>query len=214
MSLATQAKILRVLEERSFERVGGSRSVEVDVRIIAATNKDLDEEIAEGRFREDLFFRLNVFPFLLPPLRLRRDDIPPLVNDFVREFGTQYSKPKLKFSPKALQAMVSYSWPGNVRELKNVVERVVILVEGDTIDLELIPASVREPKPGPKDSSTAISIIDYRHAKEQFEKDFFLDRLSDNDWNISRTSRQVGLERSNLHRKIKQLGLRDPEKGA
>ncbi len=214
MSLATQAKILRVLEEKSFERVGGDRSVEVDVRIIAATNKNLDEEITEGRFREDLFFRLNVFPFLLPPLRERRDDIPPLVEDYVREFGTQYSKPKLRFSPKALQAMVSYSWPGNVRELKNVVERVVILAAGDTVDLELIPASVREPKPGPKDSSTAKSIIDYRHAKEQFEKDFFLDRLSDNDWNISRTSRQVGLERSNLHRKIKQLGLRDPGKGA
>ncbi len=214
MSLATQAKILRVLEEKSFERVGGTRSVEVDVRIIAATNKNLEEEIATGRFREDLFFRLNVFPFLLPPLRERRDDIPPLVENYVQEFGTQYSKPELRFSPKALRAMVSYFWPGNVRELKNVVERVAILAEGDTVDLELIPVSVREPKPGPKDSSTAKSIVDYRLAKEQFERDFFLDRLSDNDWNISRTSQQVGLERSNLHRKIKQLGLRDSEKGA
>ncbi|MFV1957725.1 MAG: sigma-54-dependent transcriptional regulator [bacterium] len=214
MSLATQAKILRVLEEKSFERVGGTRSVEVDVRIIAATNKNLEEEIATGRFREDLFFRLNVFPFLLPPLRERRDDIPPLVENYVQEFGTQYSKPELRFSPKALRAMVSYFWPGNVRELKNVVERVAILAEGDTVDLELIPVSVREPKPGPKDSSTAKSIVDYRRAKRQFERDFFLDRLSDNDWNISRTSQQVGLERSNLHRKIKQLGLRDSEKGA
>ncbi len=214
MSLATQAKILRVLEEKSFERVGGNRSVEVDVRIIAATNKNLEEEIASGRFREDLFFRLNVFPFLLPPLRERRDDIPPLVENYVQELGTQYSKPELRFSPKALQAMVSYFWPGNVRELKNVVERVVILAKGDTVDLELIPVSVREPKPGPKDSSTGKNIVDYRLAKEQFERDFFLDRLFDNDWNISRTSQQVGLERSNLHRKIKQLGLRDSEKGA
>ncbi len=213
MSLATQAKILRVLEEKSFERVGGNRPIEVDVRIIAATNKDLEEEISRGSFREDLFFRLNVFPFVLPPLRDRRDDINLLVENYVDEFGGQYSKPGLRFTVEALGAMVSYNWPGNVRELKNVVERMVILADGKTVDLNLIPASLLESGKNKRDSSGVEIPLDYRRAKEEFEKEFFTVRLSKNKWNVSRTSQEVGLERSNLHRKIKQLGLRGPEKG-
>lgn len=213
MSLATQAKILRVLEEKSFERIGGNRPIDVDVRIIAATNKDLEEEISSGSFREDLFFRLNVFPFLLPPLRDRRDDIPLLVENYVKEFGAQYSKPGLRFTADALEAMCSYSWPGNVRELKNIVERMVILAEEVTLGLNLIPASLQEGGSRKRGGSGEENIVDYRKAKEEFEREFFSLRLAENGWNVSRTSQEVGLERSNLHRKIKQLGLRDRGKG-
>ncbi|MDF1535564.1 MAG: sigma-54 dependent transcriptional regulator [bacterium] len=211
MSLATQAKILRVLEERVFQRVGGNRDIAVDVRVVAATNKDLSEEIASGAFREDLFFRLNVFPFHLPPLRERREDILLLLDRFLGEYGRLYGKPDLTFSPEAEASLVGYQWPGNVRELRNVVERLAIIAPDKIIDRELIPPSVRERQedgPAGHGDDPAASEADYRLARERFERSFFSRRLEENDWNISRTAETVGLERSNLHRKMKQLGIK------
>ena len=209
MSLATQAKILRVLEEKAFQRVGGNRDISVDVRVIAATNKDLKRGIERGEFREDLFFRLNVFPFHLPPLRERREDIPQLLTRFLAEYGQIYGKPELVFSKEAEQALIQYSWPGNVRELRNVAERLAIISPRDVIDLEMVPVSIRDEESGSTGESDSLDEeMDYRKAREGFERDFFTRRLKENEWNISRTSEIVGLERSNLHRKMKQLGIR------
>ncbi len=211
MSLATQAKILRVLEERVFQRVGGNRDIAVDVRVVAATNKELAAEIASGSFRDDLFFRLNVFPFHIPPLRERREDIPMLLDRFLGEYGPLYGKSDLTFSPEAEASLVGYQWPGNVRELRNMVERLAIIAPDKTIDIELIPPSIRDrqgPGPaGPGDDPIA-SETDYRLARERFERSFFTRRLEENGWNISRTAEIVGLERSNLHRKMKQLSIK------
>jgi two-component system, NtrC family, nitrogen regulation response regulator NtrX len=212
MSLSTQAKILRVLEEKSFERVGGNTRIEVDVRIIAATNKDLAAEMRESRFREDLFFRLNVFHFHIPPLRERREDIPALVSRFLAEFGRTYGKSGITLADDALAALIAARWPGNVRELRNVVERMVILAKGE-IGLALVPAGA---PPAAEDAAQALLVdpdLDYRGAKEAFERLYFGARLSRSGWNISRTAEEVGLERSNLHRKVKQLGIRVPRGG-
>jgi two-component system nitrogen regulation response regulator NtrX len=209
MSLATQAKILRVLEEKAFQRVGGNRDISVDVRVIAATNKDLKTGIARGEFREDLFFRLNVFPFHLPPLRERREDIPQLLTRFLSEYGSIYGKPDLVFSPEAERTLVEYSWPGNVRELRNVAERLAIISSQEVIDLGMVPSSITDERSGPTGvNDTAAQETDYRKAREIFERVFFTRRLEENEWNISKTSDAVGLERSNLHRKMKQLGIR------
>ena len=209
MSLATQAKILRVLEEKVFQRVGGNRDISVDVRVIAATNKDLKAGIARGDFREDLFFRLNVFPFHIPPLRERREDIPELLGRFLVEFGQIYGKQDLELSSDAENLLVQYNWPGNVRELRNVVERLAIISTRPVIDPGMIPSTITDD--GSDTGGTADGAAqetDYRKARETFEKDFFTRRLEENEWNISRTSEAVGLERSNLHRKLKQLGIR------
>jgi len=212
MSLATQAKILRVLEGRVFQRVGGNRDITVDVRVIAATNKDLPKEISSGRFREDLFFRLNVFPFHLPPLRERRDDILPLLERFLSEFGALYGKNDLILGPEATAAMVNYPWPGNVRELRNVVERLVIITQDREISEANIPSTVKTEGQRTSDfSAVEGEETDYRRAKEIFEREFFTRRLEGNDWNISKTAEEVGLERSNLHRKIKYLGISKEE---
>lgn len=213
MSLATQAKILRVLEEKTFQRVGGNRDISVDVRVVAATNKDLKTGIERGEFREDLFFRLNVFPFHLPPLRERREDIPKMLTRFLSEYGQIYGKPDLVFSPEAERALVEYAWPGNVRELRNVAERLAIISAREVIDLGMVPSSITDG--GSRQAGAADSTVeetDYRKAREMFERGFFTRRLDENEWNISRTSDAVGLERSNLHRKMKQLGIRHPEK--
>jgi two-component system nitrogen regulation response regulator NtrX len=216
MSFATQAKILRVLEERVFQRVGGNRDVAVDVRVVAATNKELTVEIGSGNFREDLFFRLNVFPFHLPPLRERKEDIPSLLTRFLEEYGQLYGKPDLAFDAKAEASLVGYRWPGNVRELRNVVERLAIIAPDKAIGLEIIPSTVKDGQTertdglygGSPGGDTAVSESDYRLARERFERIFFTSQLEENDWNISRTAETVGLERSNLHRKMKQLGIK------
>ena len=209
MSLATQAKILRVLEEKAFQRVGGNRDISVDVRVVAATNKDLKKGIERGEFREDLFFRLNVFPFHLPPLRERREDIPQLLTRFLSEYGQIYGKPDLVFSPEAERALVGYAWPGNVRELRNLAERLAIISSREVIDLGMVPPSITDERSGPTGvDDTAAQETDYRKAREIFERVFFTRRLEENEWNISKTSDAVGLERSNLHRKMKQLGIR------
>ena len=214
MSLKTQAKILRILQEQTFERVGGNRTIEVDVRVIAATNKDLEEEIKKGTFREDLYFRLNVLPFVVPPLRERREDIAMLTRHFLSYFCSKESRETKNLSAQALLSLVNYDWPGNVRELKNLIERLVIMTPEQQIELADLPLPFV--KLGTRHDDQRIDgsgpLPDsYREAKELFEKRFLLEKLQKNNWNISRTAEEIGLERSNLHRKIKAYGLEQGE---
>lgn len=208
MSLKTQAKVLRILQERKFERVGGSRTIEVDVRVIAATNKNLPEEIGKGMFREDLFYRLNVLPFHVPALRQRTGDIPVLVQYFLDFFCGKEGRAIKTVSPEAIEILTEYPWPGNVRELKNIIERLVIMTPDLLITEKHLPISIRttmKPPAGrPAFPSTEAT---YRIAKEEFEKEFILQKLEENDWNISRTAEAIEIERSNLHRKIKSFGI-------
>ncbi|AMV73003.1 sigma-54 dependent transcriptional regulator [Desulfuromonas carbonis] len=209
MSLKTQAKVLRILQEHKFERVGGSRTIEVDVRVIAATNKDLEEEIAAGRFREDLFYRLNVIPFHVQPLRERREDIPLLANYFLEFFCSKESREKKTLSTEAQEALAAYPWPGNVRELKNIIERLAIMTPERSIDLRHLPRSITSHQ-APRPASGLSGLADnatFREAKEEFEKEYLLQKLEENEWNISRTAEAIDLERSNLHRKIKSFGI-------
>jgi len=203
MSLTTQAKVLRVLETQEFQRVGGSRKIKVDVRIIAATNKDLEEEIQKSNFREDLFYRLNVIPIEVPPLRERKDDIPLLVEHFLQMFATQYGQKPKKVSKSTLRSLVEYDWPGNVRELKNAIERFVIMIPSDLIDIKEF-----HPARGMKSDYSSFRTL--REAREQFEKDFIMKKLQENSWNVSKTAEELEIERSNLHRKIKALGIETP----
>jgi two-component system nitrogen regulation response regulator NtrX len=203
MSLATQAKLLRVLETQEFQRVGGSKKIKVDVRIIAATNKNLEDEIKKMNFREDLFFRLNVIPIYVPSLRERKDDIPLLVEYFLNIFAQQYGQKIKKISKATLEALISYDWPGNVRELKNTIERFVIMNPSDVIDIKEIPSF----KGGKSDYSSFKTL---REAREQFEKDFIIKRLQENNFNVSKTAEELEIERSNLHRKMKSLGIETP----
>ena len=225
MSLKTQAKILRILQEQKFERVGGSQTISVDVRIIAATNKDLKAEILNGNFRGDLFYRLNVIPFVVPPLRDRADDIPLLSKYFLKEFCTAHGRAMRELSEEAQRALSAYSWPGNVRELKNLIERLVILTleaeEGQLItaahifqNLEDDVFSMKmgeELLAGNKLVSLSLSTgaSNLRDARQGFEKEFILKTLKQYDWNISRTAQVLGIERSHLHRKIKSFGIED-----
>ncbi len=205
MSLKTQAKILRILQEHKFDRVGGNRTIEVDVRVIAATNKNLQEEMSSGKFREDLFFRLNVLPFHVPPLQKRKDDIPRLCKHFLHYFCCKESREIKNISESALNSLIDYNWPGNVRELKNLIERLVIMTPGKEINLSDLPLVISQ-KNRENDSQCLITSglpNSYREAKEVFEKQFLLNKLQENDWNVSRTAEEIGLERSNLHRKIK-----------
>ncbi len=210
MSLKTQAKVLRILQERKFERVGGNRTIEVDVRVIAATNKNLEEEIAAGRFREDLYYRLNVIPFHVPPLRERREDIPELARHFLEFFCGKESREVKSLDHEALNALLQYSWPGNVRELKNIIERLAIMTREPIIELHHLPVSITgrvSPPPGRTDGTSALETATFREAKEEFEKEFLVQKLEENDWNISRTAEAIEIERSNLHRKIKAFGI-------
>lgn len=207
MSLKTQAKILRILQEHKFERVGGNRTIEVDVRVIAATNKDLPSEIKNGHFREDLYFRLNVLPFVVPPLRDRKDDIPRLCEHFLKFFCGKESRDNKIISPDARDCLSRYNWPGNVRELKNLIERLVIMTPEQIIKRSDLPQDICDMTTN-KTALTAIELTtelpdSYKEAKEIFEKQFLTEKLAKNQWNISRTAEEIGLERSNLHRKIK-----------
>ena len=206
MSLSTQAKILRVLQEQRFQRVGGNRYIQVDVRVIAATNKNLEEEIRAGRFREDLYHRLNVIPIDVPPLRERLEDIPLLVEEFVEEFAKLRGYPRKKFSPEVMKAFEEYSWPGNVRELKNVVERLLILARSDVVKLQDLKPPVWF---GPKERAKTPSFPQtLKEAREAFEKAFIQEKLEEFGWNISRTAEAIGLDRSHLHKKMRELGIR------
>ena len=207
MSLKTQAKILRILQEQKFERVGGTRTLTVNVRVIAASNKDLEREIEKGAFREDLYYRLNVIPIEVPPLRNRTEDIPLLVETFLKEFSEEGHCALKTVTTRAIEHLKLYRWPGNVRELKNLVERLAIMTESEVIDEADIPSSYKR-----KDTMTLeVGIFDVdslKEAKKEFEKMYILRRLSENENNISQTADSIGVERSHLHKKIKAFGLR------
>jgi len=203
MSLRTQAKVLRSLEEQRFEPVGGPGSVQVDVRVVAATNKNLEEEIERGNFREDLFYRLNVIPFFVPPLRDRREDIPLLADFFLHEFTTAYGRKPKELTPEAYRVLGEYHWPGNVRELKNLIERIVILNPQVRIDARHIPIpGTRRPQDRPVDRFGSLQEV-----REAAERDYILRKLEETSGNVTRTAELLGLERSNLYRKMKTLGI-------
>ena len=202
MSLRTQSKVLRVLEEQRVEPVGAGTSVQVDVRVIAATNKDLEEEMARNRFREDLFYRLNVVPFYVPTLRERREDIPLLADYFLGEYATAYGRRKKRLAPEVLEVFAGYAWPGNVRELKNVIERLVIMVPGERLETRHLPPELFRESRRPLAEAATL-----QEARTDTEREFILRKLEENRWNVSRTAAAVGLERSHLHRKMKALGL-------
>lgn len=204
MSLKTQAKILRILQERSFERVGDHKSIQSDVRVLAATNRDLSEAIRSGHFREDLFYRLNVIPLVMSPLRERRDDIPSLVAYFLRELCPAGSTPP-SLSPEVMVALAAYEWPGNVRELKNVLERLIIMSSGEVITHNDLPEQLLlNFSEGFEVNQAGQSLKD---AKSDFERTYILGKLEENDWNISKTASALNIERSNLHRKLKSYEI-------
>ena len=208
MSLKTQAKILRVLQEQKFQRVGGGRVLSVDVRVIAATNKNLRQEIDKGHFREDLYHRLNVVPIEVPCLRERKEDIPLLVELFLRECAQQNGEPRKTMTADALELLKHYHWPGNVRELKNLVEHLVILAPNAAITTEDIPAGYQTGMLGDAAQSEKYLAIDnYKDSKKAFERFYIQSKLADNKGNITRTAMQIGVGRSYLHKKLKQLGL-------
>jgi two-component system nitrogen regulation response regulator NtrX len=202
MSLKTQAKLLRILQEQSFERVGGTKPIKVDVRVVAATNKDLAEEIAAGNFREDLYYRINVIPFHLPPLRERVDDIPRFVQYFGARYAVESGQPEKSFTTGAMQALEDYFWPGNVRELRNLIERLMVLGP-DEIDIIDLPPEMQVT--GKKLRPKADQSL--QEAREEFEKEFLVAKLAENDHNISRTAEAINMSRENLSRKLKGLGI-------
>jgi two-component system nitrogen regulation response regulator NtrX len=207
MSLKTQAKVLRALDEQRFYPVGASTPVHVDARVIAATNKDLEEEIARGNFREDLFYRLNVIPFFVPPLRDRKEDIPLLAREFLQEFGQQYGRPRVEISDSALTQLKQYHWPGNVRELRNVIERVLILnPKAQRIETKHLPMLVQRTDGRPA-SSNREEFATLLQAREAYERDYILKELDRSHGNVTRAAESLGLERSHLYRKMKTLGI-------
>lgn len=213
MSLKTQAKILRILQEQKFERVGGTKTINVDVRVIAATNKNLEEEINKGVFREDLYHRLNVVPIEVPPLRERLSDIPLLVKEFLCEFASDGGLKRKEISDGALSLLATHHWPGNVRELRNVVERLMIMSPGALITEKDVPASIRRAKAVEKKAGDMFEFETFKDAKAHFEREFILHKLAESDGNISQTAERIGLERSHLHRKMKALGLDSVKSG-
>jgi len=213
MSLATQAKVLRVLEGQEFQRVGGTKTLKTDVRVIAASNKDLAEEIKKGAFREDLYYRLNVIPLEVPLLRERPDDIPRLVRYFLQEFSADYGQKPKTIDDEALALFVRYAWPGNVRELRNIIERLIIMVPGPVLTAGSVPIHIsslqqRPPVPVLSDSGKeSRGHATLKDARAAFEREFITEKLKEFRGNISRTADAIGVERSNLHRKIKALDI-------
>ena len=213
MSLKTQAKVLRALEEQAFERVGGKETLRVDVRVLAASNQDLRDLIGQGRFREDLFYRLNVIPIEVPPLRRRREDIAALVQHFIGIFSAENGKRPKSISVEALAYFLSYDWPGNVRELRNMVERLVIMAPRDVIGPEDLPPPLR-PKDAPREAREAGTGAEeaqrertLKEAREAFERAFILAELRAHEGSVTRTAEKLGIERSHLYRKLKAYGI-------
>jgi Response regulator containing CheY-like receiver, AAA-type ATPase, and DNA-binding domains len=212
MSLSAQAKVLRVLEEDKIERVGGERSIDVDVRVIAATNKDLMEEIEEGRFREDLYHRIGVILVDVPPLRRRREDIPLLTEHGAERLARRNGLSPKSFTDEALDRLQEYEWRGNVRELYNVVERLLILVDGEEIDGSDVEQFVQPG--GGRDGATQELIAahdDFTEARDQFEKRFIQRKLHEHDWNVSQTAETIGIQRSHLYNKLNKYGIERDE---
>jgi two-component system nitrogen regulation response regulator NtrX len=209
MSLKTQAKVLRVLQEQVMEAVGGSTRIKVDARVLAATNKDLTAEIRAGRFREDLYFRLNVVPIFVPPLRDRQEDIPILAEHFMAMLAREYGRRPKTFEPDALLAFRQYVWPGNVRELRNVVERLMIMVPGDRIssrDLSFLDQTLTAGTDAAPAARASVG-APLHEARDRFERDYILRALAAQHGNISRTAEMLGIERSNLYRKMRGFGI-------
>jgi two-component system nitrogen regulation response regulator NtrX len=207
MSLRTQSKVLRVLEEQRFEPVGSNQTVRVDVRVIAATNKHLEQEIAKGTFRQDLFYRLNVIPFYVPALREHQEDIPTLARFFLAEFSATYGRRTKELSDPALDILIRYPWPGNVRELRNLVERLVIVCPQQLIEPHHLPPEVfRGLTETPLQPDATL-----HEARSAYEREFILRKLQENRWNMTQTAAALGLERSHLYRKMKSLGISPPD---
>jgi two-component system nitrogen regulation response regulator NtrX len=208
MSLATQAKVLRVIQELSFERVGAERPISVDVRLISATNKNIQEEIRLGRFREDLYFRVNVIPIFVPPLRERQEDLDALLGYFLRKYSRSPAAAPKTVSPEARTVLARYSWPGNIRELKNFVERVTIMAEGEVITPEAVRRylTIREERER-DDSLRGFESMKLAEAKDEFERELLIRKLEENGGNITRASKALGITPSHLHNKLKKYGI-------
>jgi two-component system nitrogen regulation response regulator NtrX len=219
MSLKTQAKVLRVLQEGEVERLGSAKTATVDVRVIAATNKNLEEQIDKGTFREDLYFRLAVIPIFVPPLRERPDDIPLLVKHFLDTISRENNQKPKRMTPPALDAFKRYRWRGNIRELRNTVERLIIMTPGDTIDVSDLPETLRSDKPsrpGAAAQPAATQATDagtLRQFKESAERAYLVEKLRENAWNISKTAEVIGTPRSNLYKKLEQYAIRQETDG-
>jgi two-component system nitrogen regulation response regulator NtrX len=222
MSPKTQAKVLRVLQEQEVERLGSARTIKVDVRVIAATNKDLEQGIQRGEFREDLFFRLNVIPIVVPPLRDRRGDIPLLIQHFSRRMADEHNMKPKRFDARAMEALQRYRWRGNIRELRNAVERLMIMTPGDSVRVEDLPPDLRnEPRAGDPDApasavpggagapgtSPAPPAGTLREFKDASERAYLVQKLRENSWNISKTAEVIDTPRSNLYKKLEQYGI-------
>ena len=214
MSLKTQAKVLRALQEQVVQPVGGTATVKVDVRVVAATNKDLQDEIRAGRFREDLYFRLNVVPIFVPPLRDRVDDVPRLAEHFMATLAGEYGRRVKRFAPEAMLRLQQHGWPGNVRELHNVVERLLIMVAGDVVTLDdvgFVGDGPGGPAPGSAGGGPAAgaggATAPLAEARDRFERDYILQVLATHQGNISRTADALGVERSNLYKKMRAFGI-------
>jgi len=217
MPLTTQAKILRVLTDQSYTRVGGQRPVKVDVRVLSSTSRNLHDEIAAGRFREDLFYRLNVVPVRIPPLRERREDIPELVSHFFARIAAERRMQSPSITEEAMAALQAHDWPGNIRQLRNVIERTLILAPGDRaqcIEVDLLPPEILESQSGISgNSAMAIMGSPLREARESFEREYLRIQIRRFSGNISRTATFIGMERSALHRKLKALGIGEKREG-
>jgi len=205
MSLKTQSKVLRTLEEQRFTSVGSDETITVDVRVIASTNKDLEEEISRGNFREDLFYRLNVIPFFVPPLRERKEDIPLFTRHFLKELAATYGRRPREITDDAVEVLMRYSWPGNVRELRNVIERIVIMNPTTTrFDAKHLPPLVYRDG-GRRTPKGEFSTL--HQARDAYERDYILKKLDETHGNVTRAAEVLGLERSHLYRKMKALGI-------
>lgn len=205
MSLKVQAKVLRALQEGEFEKVGGTKTIKVDVRVVAATNKDLKAEVQKGTFREDLYFRLNVVPIIMPPLRQRKTDIPLLVQHFIKQCCEESALKKKSFSDPAIQTMADYDWPGNIRELRNVVERMMILGAGDVVQSDELPIAVTKTEAAyVKNVAGNKSLKDL---KEEVERSHIMAVMEKNSWNVTRAAQELDIERTNLHKKLKYYNI-------
>jgi two-component system nitrogen regulation response regulator NtrX len=224
MSQKTQAKVLRVLQEQEVERLGSARTIKVDVRVIAATNKNLEDAIQRGEFREDLFFRLNVIPVVVPPLRERREDIPLLAEHFARRLSEEHNV-RRRFDPRALEALQHYRWRGNIRELRNAVERMVIMTDREVIGVGDLPPDFASSRPAPIESSSgpaqsAPGVVPapaegetLRDFKDKSERAYLVQKLKENNWNISKTAEVIDTPRSNLYKKLEQYGIKQEVDG-
>jgi two-component system, NtrC family, nitrogen regulation response regulator NtrX len=213
MSLKTQAKVLRVLQEGEVERLGSARTIKVDVRVIAATNKNLEEEIESGTFREDLYFRLAVIPIYVPPLRERKDDIPLLVRHFAELFARDNNFRPKRVTPAAMDVLQRYRWKGNIRELRNTVERLIIMTPTDSIDLPDLPESIRVDGPSRGPDNDAVKAGTLREHKEVSERAFLVQKLRETGWNISKTAELIDTPRSNLYKKLEQYNIKQESDG-